>query len=98
MPKATLMVRLKRPEDDHWIRKPAVGSTGRVQSGYAEFKDPKTGEKLAVNIGENFTFEVRVENNGTTYEPAGRSESMPRPNGSRLNQGANRRPSPKPWA
>jgi len=67
MPRATLMVRFKRPEDDHWIRKPAVyGTTGRVQSGYAEFKDPKTGNKLAVDIGQNYTFEVRVENDGTT--------------------------------
>ena len=76
MPKATLMVRFRRPTDPKWIRKPAVyGSTGRVQSGVAEFKDPKTREKLTVEIGENYTFEVRVENNGTAYEPAGRNGS-----------------------
>ena len=77
MPKATLMIRFRRPTDPKWIRKPAVyGSTGRVQSGFAEFKDPKNaGEKLAVEIGENYTFDVRVENNGATYEPAGRNGS-----------------------
>lgn len=73
MPKATLMVRFKRPSDSSWIRRPAVyGTTGRVKSGFAEFKDPKTGRKWSEAIGENYTFEIRVEDGGTTYKPAGR--------------------------
>ncbi len=44
MPKATLMVRFKRPEDATWLRRPAVfGSTGRVKAGSAVFKDEATG-------------------------------------------------------
>jgi integrase len=73
MPKATLMVRFKRPSDPNWIRRPAVyGTTGRVRSGFAEFKDPKTGRKSIEAVGENFTFEIRVEDGRTTYKPAGR--------------------------
>jgi len=73
MPKATLMIRFKRASDPKWSRRPAVyGSTGRVRAGIAEFKDPKTGEKSEVNIGDNFTFDIRVEKNGTTYKPAGK--------------------------
>lgn len=74
MPKATLMIRFKRPSDPNWIRRPAVyGSTGRVRSGVAEFKDPETGEKSEVDIGDKYTFDIRVENNGTTYKPAGKN-------------------------
>jgi len=74
MPKATLMVRFKRPADPNWIRKPAVyGSTGRVRSGFAEFTDPETREKWVEDIGENYTFDVRVEDHGTTYEPVGKN-------------------------
>jgi hypothetical protein len=73
MPKATLMIRFRRPSDPKWIRRPAVyGSTGRVPAGVAEFKNPETGEKSEVNIGDNFTFDIRVENKGTTYKPAGK--------------------------
>jgi integrase len=74
MPKATLMIRFKRASDPNWIRRPAVyGSTGRVRPGVAELKDPETGEKSEVDIGEKYTFDIRVENNGTTYKPAGRN-------------------------
>ncbi|HUZ93612.1 MAG TPA: site-specific integrase [Edaphobacter sp.] len=67
------MIRFKRASDPKWSRRPAVyGSTGRVRAGIAEFKDPKTGEKSEVNIGDNFTFDIRVEKNGTTYKPAGK--------------------------
>lgn len=73
MSKATLMVRFKRPTDSGWLRRPAVyGSTGRVVSGMAEFKDSKTGKKWTEKIGENYSFEIRIENNGTTYKPAGK--------------------------
>ena len=73
MPKATPMVRFKRPSDSNWIRRPAVyGTTGRVRSGFAEFKDSKTGRKSIESVGENFTFEIRVEDGGTTYKPAGK--------------------------
>jgi len=73
MPKATLMIRFKRASDPKWNRRPAVyGSTGRVRAGIAEFKDPETGEKSEVDIGDKFTFDIRVENNGTTYKPAGK--------------------------
>ena len=73
MPKATVMVRFKRPSYRNWIRRPAVyGTTGRVRSGFAEFKDPRTGQKAIEAIGENFTFEIRVEDGGTTYQPAGK--------------------------
>ena len=73
MPKATLMIRFRRPSDPKWIRRPAVyGSTGRVRAGFAEFKDPKTGERSEVDIGDKYTFDIRIENNGTTYKPAGK--------------------------
>ncbi len=74
MPKATLMVRFKRLSDTAWIRKPAVyGSTGRVKSGFALFKDIKTGESRVESIGENYSFEIRVEDGRTKYESAGKN-------------------------
>lgn len=67
------MIRFKRASDPKWIRRPAVyRSTGRVRSGVAEFKDAETGEKSEVDIGDKYTFDIRVENNGTTYKPAGK--------------------------
>jgi integrase len=73
MSKATLMVRFKGPSDPTWIRRLAVyGTTGRVCSGFAEFEDPKTGQKSIEAIGENFPFEIRVEDGGTTCKPAGK--------------------------
>ena len=73
MAKATLMVRFKRQTDDRWIRKPAVkGGNGRWLAGQALFKDKKTGEMSIQKVGENYTFEVRVEDGGTTYKPLGR--------------------------
>lgn len=74
MAKATLMVRFKRPTDDTWIRKPAVkGGNGRWLAGQALFKDKKTGEISVQEVGENYTFEVRLEDGGTTYKPVGRA-------------------------
>ena len=73
MAKATLMVRFRRPSDDKWIRKPAVkGGNGRWLAGSALFKNKKTGKISIEDIGENYTFEVRVEDGGTTYKPVGR--------------------------
>lgn len=74
MPKATLMIRFKRTSDPNWIRRPALyGSTGRVRPGIVELKDPETGAKCEVDVGEKYTFDVRIENNGTTYKPAGKN-------------------------
>ena len=71
--KATLMVRFEGPSDPTWVRRLAVyGTTGRVCSGFAEFEDPKTGQKSIEAIGENFPFEIRVEEGGTTCKPAGK--------------------------
>ncbi len=73
MAKATLMVRFKRPSDENWIRKPAVkGGNGRWLAGKALFKDRKTGKISIEEIGENYSFEVRVEDGGTTYKPVGK--------------------------
>lgn len=59
MPKATLMVRFKRPSDPNWIRRPAVyGSTGRVRSGFAEFKDRDTRRTWVEEVPDNYTFEI----------------------------------------
>ncbi|HEX3893974.1 MAG TPA: site-specific integrase [Terracidiphilus sp.] len=67
------MIRFKRDSDPKWLRRPAVyGSTGRVRPGVAQFKDPKTGKKSEVEIGDKYTFDIRIENNGTTYKPAGK--------------------------
>lgn len=74
MPKATLMVRFKRPTDTSWKRKPAsIGTTGRVRSGYAIFKDRKTGQMREEYIGENYAFDIRIEDGSTGYEAAGRN-------------------------
>ncbi len=54
-------------------RKPAVkGGNGRWLAGSALFKDKKTGKISIEKIGDNYTFEVRVEDGGTTYKPVGR--------------------------
>lgn len=59
MPKATLMIRFRRPAHPNWIRRPAVySSTSRVRAGVAEFKDPETGEKSEVDIGDKFTYDI----------------------------------------
>ena len=61
MPKATLMVRFRRPTDPDWIRRPAVyGSTSRVEPGVAVFRDRETGQRSAQPIGKNYSYEVRV--------------------------------------
>jgi integrase len=74
MPKATLMVRFRRPADPNWMRRPAVyGSTGRVQPGVAEFRNADTGQRSAQAIGKNYSYEIRVEDGRTTYKPAGRN-------------------------
>ena len=70
------MVRFKHPSDPHWIRRPAVhSSTGRAKPGFAEFKNRKTRETWVEDIGENYTFEIRIEGRGTTYKPAGKKRS-----------------------
>ena len=72
MPKATLMIRFKRPTDSSWQRKPAaIGSTGRVRSGYAVFKDRETGQAREEHVGERYTFDIRIEDGATRYEAAG---------------------------
>lgn len=74
MPKTTLMVRFKRAADSAWIRRPAaLGSTGRVRAGYAVFRDRISGNSHVEAIGENFAFEIRIEDGSTTYQPAGRN-------------------------
>src|ERR1039458_3094955 len=78
MAKATLMVLFSRPSDDKGIRKPAVkGGNGRWLAGSALFKNKKTGKISIEDIGENYTFEVRVEDGGTTYKPVGRKADDP---------------------
>lgn len=68
------MVRFRRPADPNWIRRPAVyGSTGRVEPGKAEFRDRETGQRSALAIGKNYSYEIRVEDGRTTYKPAGRN-------------------------
>lgn len=53
---------------------PAVcGSTGCVQPGMAEFHDRDRRRKWTEPIGKNYRFEIRVEDGGTTCEPAGRN-------------------------
>ena len=72
MAKATLMVRFKRPTDDKRFRKPAVkGGNGRWLAGKASFKNKETGKISIEEVGENYTFEVRVEDGGTTCKPVG---------------------------
>ena len=67
MPKATLMVRFKRPDDTTWMRRPAaIGTTGRVKVGYAVFRDRSSGTTSIEPIGENFSFEIRVEDSSTS--------------------------------
>jgi integrase len=74
MPKATLMVRFRRPSDPKWLRRPAVyGTTGRVKSGFAVFKDRKSRKLSVVDVGDSYTYDVRIEDGGTTYKPVGRS-------------------------
>jgi integrase len=73
MPKATLMVRFKRPSDSSWSRRPAAfGTTGRVRAGFAIFRDRAAGNMREEPIGENYAFEIRIEDGSTTYQPAGR--------------------------
>lgn len=68
------MVRFKRTTDASWLRRPAVyGSTGRVKPGFVLFKNPKTGGALVEDIGDNYKFEIRVEDGSTTYKPAGKN-------------------------
>ena len=74
MPKATLMVRFKRPADPNWIRRPAVyGSAGRVRSGFAQFKDRTTGRIWVEEVPDNYAFDIRIEDGRTTYKPAGKN-------------------------
>jgi len=74
MPKATLMVRFKRPADPNWIRRLAVyGSTGRVRSGFAQFKDRTTGRIWVEEVPDNYAFDIRIEDGRTTYKPAGKN-------------------------
>lgn len=68
------MIRFKRPTDLSWLRKPAaIGTTGRVRSGYALFKDGKTGQVREEYVGENYAFDIRIEDGATRYEAAGRN-------------------------
>ncbi len=75
MAKATLMLRFKRPTDSVWMRRPAAyGTTGRVKTGFALFKDRQTGSTRIEDVGDNFSFEIRLEDGGgTRYLPAGKN-------------------------
>jgi hypothetical protein len=72
MPKATLTVHFKRPTDPNWIRRPTVyGSTCRVRSGFAQFRDRISGQTWVEEVPDNYTFDIRIEDGLTTYKPAG---------------------------
>jgi hypothetical protein len=71
--KLTLMVRFKKAGKKHFDRKPAAyGKSGRVKSGWVEFKDPKTRELVRFEV-DNCTYDIRVEDKGTNYIPAGKN-------------------------
>ena len=54
-------------------RPAVIGTTGRVKAGYAVFRDRSSGTTSIEPIGENFSFEIRVEDGSTSYQPAGRN-------------------------
>ncbi len=71
--KLTLMVRFTSPGKKHFDRKPAAyGKSGRVKPGWAEYKDVKTKRPVRVGVGI-CTYDIRVEDKGTTYIPAGKN-------------------------
>jgi integrase len=71
--KLTLMVRFTSPEKKHFDRKPAAyGKSHRVKPGWAEYKDPETKKLVQVEVGK-CTYDIRVEDKGTTYIPAGKN-------------------------
>jgi integrase len=71
--KLTLMVRFNSPGKKHFDRKPAAyGRSGRVQPGWAEYKDSKTKKLVRLEVGV-CTYDIRVEDKGTTYIPAGKN-------------------------
>ena len=56
------MIRFQRRSDPTWLRRPAAyGSTGRVKSGYAVFKNRETGETWPEAVGDKYTYDIRIE-------------------------------------
>jgi integrase len=73
MMKLTLMVRFTQPGKKQFDRKPAAyGKSGRVKPGSVEYKDPETKKLIRVDVGI-CTYDIRVEDKGTTYVPAGKN-------------------------
>jgi hypothetical protein len=51
----------------------SLGRTGRVKAGQVVFRDKITRETRVEAIGEIYSFEIRIEDGSTTYQPAGRN-------------------------
>ena len=72
--KFTLMVRFKRSNKKHFDRKPAAYGRNGVKSGWIEYRDPETKELVCLEVGE-CSYDIRAEDKGTTYIPAGKNAS-----------------------
>jgi integrase len=71
--KLTLMVRFNKTGKKHFDRKPAAyGKSGRVKPSWVEFKDPETKELVRFEV-DKCTYDIRVEDKGTNYIPAGKN-------------------------
>ena len=72
--KFTLMVRFNSPGKKHFVRKPAAyGRSGRVKPGWADYKDLRDQRAGPVSSVGVCTYDIRVEDKGTTYIPAGKN-------------------------
>lgn len=70
--KLTLMARFKRLGKKHFERKPAAYEKRGVKAGWIEYKDPDTNKLIRVEVGK-CSYDIRVEDKGTSYIPAGKN-------------------------